>query len=106
MMHVSEICMALCICFTNYTSFHFYRSFNREHWYYRATMPVMGGKGTSWPSDDLGLTRLQHIGKGMYRLSNPATGRALKKTFNGCRQILIQQNLLVHPNINNAEFIF
>ena len=29
----------------------------------------------------------EHIGKGVYRLGNPATDRILKKAFNGCRYV-------------------
>ena len=36
------------------------RSFNQELWYYCATMPEMGRKGTSWPSNGLGLTWSQN----------------------------------------------
>ena len=45
-----------------------------------------GRKGDKLVKRWLGPYRItEHIGKGVYRLSNPATGRALKKTFNGCR---------------------
>ena len=44
---------------TQYLS-HYCRSFNQELWYYCATMPEMGGKGTSWSSDGLGLTGSQN----------------------------------------------
>ena len=60
---VSEICMALCIrLYVTQHLFYYYRSFNQELNSDTTTQQCqrIGGKGTSWPSDGLGLTRTQN----------------------------------------------
>ena len=47
-------------------------------------------KGDKLTKRWLGPYRVEEaIGKGLYRLANPTTGRMLKKTFNGCRYVYI-----------------
>ena len=47
-----------------------------------------GRKGDKLAQCWLGPYRIEeHIGRGVYRLANPATGRVLKKAFNGCRYV-------------------
>ncbi len=45
-------------------------------------------KGDKLAQHWLGPYRVKEaIGKGLYRLANPTTGRVLKKAFNGCRYV-------------------
>ena len=45
-----------------------------------------GRKGDKLVKRWLGPYKVEeHIGKGVYKLKNPSTGRTLKKTFNGYR---------------------
>ena len=47
-----------------------------------------GRKGDKLAQRWLGPYRIEeHIGKGVYRLVNPATGRILKKAFNACMYV-------------------
>ena len=49
-----------------------------------------GRKGDKLAQRWLGPYRVEEaIGKGLYRLANPTTGRVLKKAFNGCRYVYI-----------------
>ena len=43
-------------------------------------------KGDKFSARWLGPYKIkENLGKNVYRLSNPASGRTLKKAFNGCR---------------------
>ena len=45
-----------------------------------------GRKGDKFAKRWLGPYNIEeHIGKNVYKLSNPVSGRILKKTINGCR---------------------
>ena len=49
-----------------------------------------GRKGDKLAKRWLGLYQVhEHLGKGVYRLSNPSTGRILRKKYNSCRFALL-----------------
>ena len=49
-----------------------------------------GRKGDKLAKRWLGPYRVEEaIGKELYRLANPTTGRVLNKVFNGCRYVYI-----------------
>ena len=52
-------------------------------WCYLGILSVMEGKVVNCSS--VGLDRTESLGKGVYKLLNPSTGKALKKVVNVCR---------------------